>query len=138
MDTTQQGAVIGVVNDLFRDFAAKDIDAMLSHYAPNATGFGTGADEKFSGRDQLRAGFTRDTSQADSGRFSLVSSEVGISGNVAWISAEVEISVEIPGQGEMAFPARVSLVLQNYDGRWLVEHHHLSVPAANQEEGQSF
>jgi hypothetical protein len=29
-------------------------------------------------------------------------------------------------------------VLQDYDGRWLAEHFHMSVAAASQEEGQSF
>lgn len=140
METTKEGAVIGTLNEIMRDFESRDIEASLSHYAPSATlsGFGTGADEKAVGLDQLRAGFERDLSQSGAMHFNLDWSLVGISGQVAWVAADVTINVEVPGRGEITFPARLSVVLQDYDGRWLIEHSHLSVAAGNQEEGQSF
>jgi len=35
-------------------------------------------------------------------------------------------------------PARVSIVLENRGGKWLIVHSHFSTPAAGQQEGYSF
>jgi hypothetical protein len=42
------------------------------------------------------------------------------------------------GGNETTVPARVSLVLENRAGKWLIAHLHFSTPAAGQAEGQSF
>ena len=140
METTQEGTVIGALNDIMRDWESRDLKAIMSNFAPSATVsmFGTGVDEKRVGKDEILAQIKRDFSQSESFNITLDWNLVGISGQVAWVASDVTLRFKAAGQPEMAFPARTSIVLQNYDGRWLVEHAHLSVAAANQQEGQSF
>jgi ketosteroid isomerase-like protein len=140
METTKEAAIIGALNDMFRTYEARDLDAALSYFAPSATVslFGTGADERRVGLDEVRYQMERDFAQSEGISFNLDWSLVGISGSVAWVASDITIAFKVSGQPEMAFPARLSVVLQDYDGRWLAEHFHMSVAAASQEEGQSF
>jgi ketosteroid isomerase-like protein len=134
MNTTIENAVARTVDELIRDFESRDIEAILSHYSssPTLSIFGTGADERAVGKDQLRAGFEHDMAQSGDVRFDVTWQLVGGSGSVAWVAAEITFNVEVPGRGEISFPARFTAVLQDYDGRWLIEQSHLSAPAANQ------
>jgi ketosteroid isomerase-like protein len=140
METTKEATVIGALNDLMSDWESRDVDAIMSHFAPSSTLslYGTGADEKRVGADDIRTQIKRDFGQSESMNVTLDWNLVGIGGQVAWVASDVTIRFKVAGQDEMAFPARASSVLQNYDGRWLFEHFHLSVAAPNQEEGQSF
>ena len=140
METTKKATVIGMMNDFMRDWESRDTDTILAHFAPSATLclYGTGADEKRVGLDEIQVQLERDFAQSESLRCVLDWNLVGISGPVAWVASDVMIHFKIAGQDEMSFPARLSTVLQDYGGRWLFEHFHLSVAAANQEEGQSF
>lgn len=140
MDTTKEATVIGALNDFMEAWESRDVDAILSSFAPSATvsGYGTGADEKRVGLDEIQTQLERDFSQSELLSVTLDWNLVGISGQVAWVASDVTIRFKLAGHDEMAFPARLTSVLQNYDGRWLMEHFHLSVAAASQEEGQSF
>lgn len=140
METTKEAMVIGTMNDFIRDWESRDTDAILSHFAPSATLclYGTGADEKRVGLNEIQVQLVRDFAQSESLRCTLDWNLVGISGPVAWVASDVTIHFKIAGQDEMSFSARLSTVLQDYDGRWLFEHFHLSVAAANQADGESF
>ena len=140
METTKEATIIGVLNDFMDVWESRDVDAIMSYFAPSPTLclYGTGADEKRVGLDEVRAQLLRDFSQSESLTCALNWNLVGTSGRVAWIASDVTIRFKAIGQDEMAFPARLSTVMQNYDGRWLFEHFHLSVAAPGQEEGQSF
>ena len=140
MEITKEATVIGALNDFMRDWEARDVDAIVSHFAPSSTLslFGTGADEKRIGQDGVLAQLERDFAQSESLSCVLNWNLVGVSGSVAWVASDVTIHYKVAGYDEMAFPARLTTVLQDYDGRWLLEHFHLSVAAGNQEEGQSF
>lgn len=140
MKIATEANVIGALNELMEVWEERDVDAILSFFAPSPTVslYGTGADEKRVGLDEIREQIDRDFSQSESLSCKLVWNLVGISGPVAWVASDVEIHFKAPNQDEMAFPARLTTVLQNYDGRWLCEHLHLSAAAAGQEEGESF
>ncbi len=138
MDTTREGQVIGVMNAFLADWAARDIDTMMAYLSPDVTLYGTGQDEKRVGKAEVRFQIERDFAQSDALSCELTWSHVGMSDTVAWVASDVMLRVSVADQGEMAFPARLSTVWQDHDGRWLVEHMHLSVAAGNQEEGKSF
>lgn len=140
MDTTREAEVIGALNEAMEAWETRDMDAIMSGFAPSSTVtiYGTGADEKRVGPDEIRTQLERDFSQSESLNVTLDWNMVGVSGSVAWVASDVTIRFKVPGADEMAFPARLSSVLQNYDGRWLFEHFHLSVGAAGQAEGESF
>ncbi len=140
METMKEAVVIGALNELMSTWESRDIDAILACLAPSATlsMYGTGADEKRVGLDEIRAQIERDFTQSESFSVTLDSNIVGISGTVAWIASDVTITFKVPGADAKSFPARSTTVMQEHDGRWLVEHSHLSVAAGGQEEGQSF
>lgn len=140
MNTSKEGEIIGALNEIMEAFESGDADRVLAHFPAHDdfVNYGTNADERMVGRAALRSGVQRDPSQSPSIKFDLDWTHVGTSGNVAWIAGDVTINVEMPDGQAMAFPARMTGVLQNYDGRWLVEQTHLSVPAPSQAEGNPF
>ena len=140
MQATKEATIIGVLNDFMGIWESRDIDAIMSYFAPSPTLclYGTGADEKRVGWDEVQEQLLRDFSQSESLSCTLDWNLIGVSGQVAWIASDVTLRFKAFGMDEMAFPARLSTVMQNYDGRWLFEHFHLSVAAAGQEDGQSF
>jgi ketosteroid isomerase-like protein len=140
IETTREAKVIGTLNEALGAWEARDAVAMMSYFAPSPTLviYGTGADEKRIGLEEARYQAERDFAQSESLGATLDWNLVGISGNVAWTASDVTIRFKAPGQPEMQFPARLTTVLQEYDGRWLFEQFHLSVAATGQEEGESF
>ncbi|MBI1257721.1 MAG: DUF4440 domain-containing protein [Chloroflexi bacterium] len=140
MITSKEGEIIGAMNKAIEAFESGDADRVLDCFPPHddIVNYGTNADERMVGRAALRSGVQRDPSQSPSIKFDLGWTHVGTSGNVAWVAGDVTIKVEMPDGQAMAFPARMTGVLQNYDGRWLVEQTHLSVPAPSQAEGNAF
>ncbi|MEZ4667284.1 MAG: nuclear transport factor 2 family protein [Anaerolineae bacterium] len=138
MNTTKEGQIIGVMNEFLNVWASRDMDALMSYWSPNATLYGTGMDEKRVGKDEVQLQIERDFAQSEEFSCTLDWNQVGTNGNVAWIASDVTLMVKVPGAHEMSVPARLSTVMQNYDGRWLFEHFHLSVAAAGQDEGESF
>lgn len=140
METTREATVIGTLSDFMQVWESRDVDEILSYFAPSSTLslYGTGADEKRVGLDGIREQLERDFAQSESLACTLEWNLVGISGNVAWVASDVTVYFKVPGYDEISFPARLTTVLQDYNGRWLFEHFHLSVAAASQDEGQSF
>lgn len=138
MNTIKEGFIIGLLSEFLNVWAARDIDELMAYISSDATLYGTGQDEKRVGRDEIRFQIERDFAQSESLTCELNWSQVGMSDSVAWAASDVTIAFKAPGMDEMEFPARLTTVWQHRDGRWLIEHFHLSVAAANQEEGQSF
>ena len=139
MNTTKEGEIIGALNEMLEAFNSGDVDRVMGCFAPHDDifNYGTNVDERMVGRAAFRSVAQRDMSSG-SLKFEFGWTHVGTSGNVAWVAGDVTIKVETPDGQAMAFPARMTGVLQNYDGRWLVEQTHLSVPAPSQAEGNSF
>lgn len=120
-------------------YQARRLNDVMDCFAPDADVmiYGTGADEKRIGPEQIRAQVERDWAQSDSLSLSFDWSSISAAGPVAWAAMDGSFKVRAGGQ-EMTVPARVSLVLENRGGRWLVVHSHFSTPAAGQQEGHSF
>lgn len=140
MEITAEAKVMGALNDFMDAWELRDVEEIMSHFStsPTLSLYGTGADEKRVGRDEVREQLARDFAQSESLSATLDWNLVGMSDNVAWIASDITIRYKVAGHDEITFPARLSTVVQNYNGRWLFEHFHLSVGAAGQEEGQSF
>jgi hypothetical protein len=111
----------------------------MACFAPDAdvVMYGTGADEKRVGPDQIRLQAERDWSQSDEVSLGLDWVSVSAAGPVAWAAVDATFSVRAGGES-MSFPARLTTVLENRSGDWLLVQAHFSFPAAGQEEGQSF
>lgn len=120
-------------------YTKRDLDGFLGCFAADADVvlFGTGADEKRIGLEQIRTQVERDWAQSESAEMSFPWISVSAAGPVAWVAGEGAFKFRIDGQ-EGTIPARVSFVFERREGTWLIVHSHLSAPLATQEEGQSF
>ncbi len=120
-------------------FGKRDLTGFVECFAPDADVllYGTGADEKRIGLEQIRTQCARDWAQSKSAAMSFTWSSVSAAGAVAWVAVDGAITFRIEGQ-DMSLPARVSFVLEKRGSKWLIAHAHFSTPAASQEEGESF
>ena len=133
-----EAAVLAVLNKFMESYKKRDIDGLLALLAPDDDifMFGTGADEKRIGRDQIRFQAERDWSQTEALAFNLTWRQVSAAGPVAWVAAEGLGQGKAGGQA-FEFPMRMTSVLEQRGGEWFVVQSHVSLPAPAQEEGDS-
>ena len=98
--------------------------------------YGTGADEKRLGLNQIQAQIERDWSQTESLAMSFTASYISAAGPVAWVAADGACHFRAEGR-DFTWPLRVSFVFESRDRGWLIVHAHFSTPATDQTEGRS-
>ena len=111
----------------FLDCFASDDDVVL---------FGTGADEKRIGLDEIRAQVERDWAQTESISMTFGWTSISAAGSIAWAAIDGAFDYRAAGQ-HGTLPARVSFVLERRDDNWNIVHAHFSTPSQAQDEGQS-
>ncbi|MCB0195960.1 MAG: nuclear transport factor 2 family protein [Anaerolineae bacterium] len=133
-----EAAVMDVMNRFIATHQNRDLEGLLNLLPPDddQMAFGTGADEKNIGRDQIIAQFQRDWSQTEALAFKITWHQVSAAGSVAWLAAEGLGQGKAGGQ-EFAFPVRMTAVMEQRGDQWLLVHSHASLPAPGQEEGDS-
>lgn len=138
-DPTTYAAVKESLDGVATAYAERNLDHLLASFSPDpdVVMYGTGADEKRVGRAEIQRQAELDWSQTDTTTLKYDGLSVSASGNVAWAAADATFELEAGGQA-MSLPARLTAVLENRDGRWLVAQAHFSFPAAGQDEGQAF
>lgn len=138
-DAATERDVIAVMNRMADAYRARDIAGVMACFVPDAdvVMYGTGADEKRVGLEQIRFQAERDWAQSDEVSLKLDWVSVSAAGNVAWVAADTTLAVRV-GDEALSFPARTTAVLEKRDGAWLLAQAHFSFPAAGQEEGESF
>ena len=99
--------------------------------------YGSGADEKCLGLQEIKVLVERDFAQSESASAKDKWSSISAAGSVAWIAADIEMTVSVEGQ-ELGLPARFTGVLEKRGDRWYWVQFHISLAAAGQAEGQSF
>lgn len=139
LDTKKENEVAAALEYFTDAYARRDLQNLLNCFAQDAdlVLFGTGADEKRVGPAEVRAQVERDWSQTDTAAVKFKWTSISGKDNVAWAAADGSFTLSANGD-EMNFPVRITFVLENREGRWFVVQSHFSVPAAGQEEGQSF
>ena len=55
----------------------------------------------------------------------------------AWAATDATFKAQV-GEEELTLEGRLTLVLENRGGKWLIVQGHFSLPAAAQAEGESF
>ena len=132
-------AVRQALQDMADAYEARDLARLERLMAPDPDlfMFGTGADEKRVGWEQVRMQAERDWAQAESARITFNDISVSAAGPVAWASADAGFEFLAGGQRH-SLPARLTATLEERDGRWVFVQSHFSFPAAAQSEGMSF
>ena len=131
--------VDATIKNLADAYKKRSLAELMECFAPDpdVVLFGTGADEKRIGHEQIRNQVERDWDQTESVAMSFTSSSISAAGTVAWAALDGAFQIRAGGQN-VTLPARASFVLENRNGKWLIVHCHFSTPAAGQDEGRSF
>jgi len=138
-DKRTQDAVMIVINQFFESFEKRDLNGNLALYAPDpdVVLIGTGIDEKCVGLAEIEAEMKRAFAQSDEHSITLNWYSVSGADLVAWVASNGVVQAKVSGQ-EISFPIRLTFVLEQREGRWLIVHVHSSLPAAGQKEGESW
>ncbi len=138
-DARTEGEVIASLRGFFEAFEKRDMERILSCFAPDpdVMMIGTGADEKRVGLQEIRTQIERDWRQSESAAIKPERTSVSASGAVAWVAADLSLQARVKGR-EIVMPGRLTVVMEKREGRWLWMLSHLSVPAGGQAAGESF
>ena len=138
-DTRTENEVTAALQKLTHAYAKRDLEGFLECFASDADVviYGTGADEKCIGVEQIRTQAERDWAQSESAAMLFTWTSISGAGVVAWAAVDGTFRFRADGQ-DMSLPARITFVLERREGRWLIVQSHFSTPASGQEEGQSF
>ncbi|MFO0794669.1 MAG: nuclear transport factor 2 family protein [Candidatus Brocadiaceae bacterium] len=138
-DAKTEAAVIAVLSKFAEGYAKRDLEAVLALFAPDpdVVMFGTGADEKRVGLAEIKAQAERDWSQSEGASLTYGWTSVSAAGSVAWVAADANFKAKVGGQ-EITLAGRLTGVLENRGGKWLMVQGHFSLPATAQAEGESF
>jgi uncharacterized protein (TIGR02246 family) len=138
-DPKTEAAVINVVKQGFEAFTKRDLDAVLSFFAPDpdVIVIGTGGDEKGVGLAEIKNILGRAFAQFEEASFKFGWHSVSAAGSVALLAADVTLYVKT-GDRQITEQIRLTVVLEQRGGRWLIIQWHDSLPAAGQKEGQAF
>ena len=136
-ETTRE--ILEAIDEAAKTFEERDIDRFMDIFAPDpdVAFIGTGKDEKCVGLEEIRKTIERAWSQSDSACFKVSWTSISSTGNVAWVAADATLHVEIKGQ-VLVEDLRFTFVYEKRGGRWLIVQSHDSLPAAGQEDGESF
>lgn len=138
-DAQTVAAVKTVLDEFSKNYAKRDLEGLLGLFAPDpdVVMYGTGADEKRVGLAEIKAQVERDWSQSDATSLTYGWISISAAGSVAWLAADVTFTAMIGGQ-ELKLMGRLTNVLENRAGKWLMVQGHFSLPVAEQAEGESF
>jgi len=112
-DQQTEAAAIAVLTRFSDAYVRRDLNALLSLFAPDADAvlIGTGPDERRVGRAEIQAQAERDWAQSEAGNFHWTWHSVSAAGSVAWLAAEGTAQARVGGQ-EMSLPIRLTSVLE--------------------------
>ncbi|MBI4261328.1 MAG: nuclear transport factor 2 family protein [Actinobacteria bacterium] len=138
-DTETEAAVMRSFDELWKAYETRDGDRLLSLFVPDGDVllYGTGADEKRVGPAEIRANFERDWSQSETAYLSFDWHSVSSAGEVALVGADGAAHVRVEGQ-DVTMPVRATMAFERRGEKWLVAQMHVSTPAGEQAEGESW
>ncbi|KKG10208.1 nuclear transport factor 2 family protein [Methanosarcina sp. 2.H.A.1B.4] len=132
-DSVTEKAVKDVLDKFTESYARRDLKSAMSLIAPDAdvVMYGTGADEKRVGFEEIRAQFERDWSQIEEPALEYNWTSISAAGNVAWVAIDAVLKAKVDGQ-KLRFSSRVTEVLEKRGDRWLIVQGHFSFPDQSQ------
>lgn len=138
-DAKTEAAVWDAFSKLWKAYEARDGATLLAAFAPDpdVVLYGTGADEKRVGAKEIKAQFERDWSQSESAALRFSWHSVSAAGGAAFVAADAAVHAKVGGQ-EVTMPVRVTSVFEQRGGKWLAAQMHVSMPAGEQAQGESF
>lgn len=128
-DAATEKAVMTILQDFNDALAGKQVEQVLSLFAPDADVFLLGSEkgEKAIGHHELEDFFTRIFSRFTAFSFEWKWHLVSIEGSVAWVVTEGLVHAETIDQ-DLSAPYRSTMVLVKRGDEWLIMHAHGSRP----------
>jgi ketosteroid isomerase-like protein len=125
-------AVKAALMEFAEAYHSQDIPALLSFYAPDndVVVIGSTEEEKCVGIQAIREAYERDFAQSGPVLLEFTWISVFAVGSVSWVAAECLAHATVDEEVN-TFPARLTVVLENRDERWLILQQHFSFPAAS-------
>jgi ketosteroid isomerase-like protein len=138
-DPNTEADVMAAFNKIWKAYETRDGSTLLSMFVPETDVllYGTGADEKRIGPAEIKAQFERDWSQSEAASLRFDWHSVSSVGGVALVAADGAAHVKVGGK-EITMPLRATTVFERRGDRWLVAQMHVSTPASEQAEGESW
>lgn len=121
-------------------FNERSSDRTFALFSSSITGFGTGIDEIARETEQFKELYLRDFRQAPD-KVNVVydfADAVVLSLSSGMVNAIISIDTVISGMPLVMKDLRVSTVFIKENGKWLIRHMHISLPAGIHEEGESY
>jgi uncharacterized protein (TIGR02246 family) len=117
------------LDTLAQALRAKDLDALMAHYAPDTVTFDVGTPLHVQGADGYRSRFERWFASVEGPiDFAMRDLRVATGGGVAFCHYLGHVrSTRTTGE-KADYWVRVSAGLRKVHGRWMVMHEHISVP----------
>jgi ketosteroid isomerase-like protein len=124
-----EAVVLATLKDSWDAYRRQEADEVLSFYTTDddLVAIGTGADERFTGPDSLKAGLVRDFSQGHEAALIFTWTSVSHAGNVAWVAADCVANVNL-GCQTAKVPGRLTAVMEQRGDRWYIMQTHFSLP----------
>ena|SRR5579859_6107888 len=107
----------------------KDIDQLMSLYAPDITYFDAVPPLQFAGSDPVRRNFLRwfDSHESSIG-MEIRDLRILVSGDVAFAHMLTRTSGTLKNGHEVGYWVRATVCCQRSNHRWLITHEHISLP----------
>ncbi|MDD5005429.1 MAG: nuclear transport factor 2 family protein [Candidatus Omnitrophica bacterium] len=128
-----------VVQKFAEAFSERDANTLLGLFAddPDVTLIGSGIDEVRVGIKEIASQFDRDWMQSDGIKSQVKINNVSCAGNVAWTFGETKVQARMHNE-TVSYYARFTGVFERRKDKWLIMQWHISLPAYEQEEGESW
>jgi uncharacterized protein (TIGR02246 family) len=128
-EKAEEAAIRGVLDAFAEALRAGDVDAMLSHCAPDVVAFDMLGPLQHAGATALRAVWEETLAPfVPPLEHELAQLDVAVSGDVAYCRGLSRFGGTRRDGGRSAHWLRLTLGLQKRGGRWKVAHQHVSVP----------
>lgn len=127
--TNDETQVRAIIEGRVESIRKKDIDALLSHHAPEILAFDALNPLQYSGLDRVRERAHKWLSAyQDSIGYEIRDLAVTTSIDVAFCHYLYRVSGTLTAGGEVNMWVRATVCLRKVDGRWKIAHEHQSVP----------
>ena len=129
MTTTNEAEIRGLIDDWVKALRARDIDALVSNYAPDVVSFDVVNPLQRKGVDAVRKR-AEEWISSWQGPINSEIRELSITADedVAFSHHLSRFSGTKKGGGEIDMWIRATLCFGKVDGKWMVTHEHVSVP----------
>jgi ketosteroid isomerase-like protein len=133
-----EAAVLSIIKDSWDAYRLRDVEQVLSFYSsdPDLVAVGTGLDERFVGREALKAGLINDFSLGNEATLRITWASVSEAGNVAWVAADCVADV-IVGCQTASVAGRLTAVLEKRSEKWYIMQTHFSLPTGSTKQSCS-